>query len=519
MSKNINVIDTQGNTLAPTYPRRAKYLIKHGRARADDTGGIVLLSPPANMSIAKHKNDFAAYMAANKRAQKTVDENMRLFEQFGDTPPTADAIGQFCWSQGGAGVITAKYRFLEDYAEFCEAQSAEGTADYEMPAFAAAIRLHIHEHFEGDAWHAVTKYKQAMVPIPQDTQIDPQYLGGLSNDEFVTAFAALQSLVYGIYEGIEQGSPFEWGWPDWRGLNVYGVDHNRVMRTLGALAVGELTGDMLTVDKKHFFLCDCNKPKDRAVLMLKGFTDHGFQFEGLDDKKSATFTVSCPDSPHVMRVIHTYFQSRPNPEGCTKCSPNCESSDHCWRTTYWRHTRFISHRFVEARKLNDAKLPLSPFSTESTYNAEILARTDALPEDLRKIHYTMYEDACKVGIWADPFYDMFKDAIVYAKGTWKKHKRLIFGDSGTITVRLERVFTKHPNKQAEAEKRFPGIFTQKQPHCNPCNPDCKYRFTYAEGNETKPCCGYTNFYFNNVTPDDAMFVWELFKLDNNIKPN
>jgi len=140
--------------------------------------------------------------------------------------------------------------------------------------------------------------------------------------------------------------------------------------------------------------------------------------------------------------------------------------------------------------------------------AEFLARTDYLPADLRQTHYAIYNDACKAGIWAEPFYDMFKDAIVYAKGTWKKHKRIIFWDSG-ILVRLERVFKKHPEKAAELEARFPGSITNKRKHCADCKPTCKHR---QDGDD--PWCGYTEFWFGNPTHDDAMFVWELFKLDN-----
>jgi len=51
MSKLINVIDEQGNALAPTYPKRAKFLVKHGRARTDGDSTIILLPPPQNTRI------------------------------------------------------------------------------------------------------------------------------------------------------------------------------------------------------------------------------------------------------------------------------------------------------------------------------------------------------------------------------------------------------------------------------------------------------------------------------------
>jgi len=212
MSKLINVIDEQGNALAPTYPKRAKYLIKHGRARADGDSTIILLTPPKNMTATKHRDSFAMYLNEKKRAQKIITEHMQLFDIFGDTKPTTEEIGSFV-KQGtwhGSVELTAGWRFLDEFAAFCETKKAGDQADYELPIFAAAIRTLIHEHFEGDAWRAVTKYKQEIVFIPEGTLIDRQYLNGLDNDEFVAAFKALQELIYGIYEGIEQGSPLAW---------------------------------------------------------------------------------------------------------------------------------------------------------------------------------------------------------------------------------------------------------------------------------------------------------------------
>ena len=516
MNKLINVIDEQGNALEPTYPRRAKYLTKHGRARAGGNNTIILLAPPKHMTIIKRRDTFAAYLVGKKRAQKTISEHMRLFDIFGNTPPATEEIGTFCWGKPGAGYgsveFTARWCFLDELAAFCETQAAAGKVDYELPIFAAAIRTLIHDYFEGAAWRAVTKFKQEIVFIPEGTQISPQFLNGLSNDEFVAAFKALQELIYGIYEGIEQGSPFEWGWPDWRGLKVYGIDHSRVMRVFGALSYGELVDDTLVVDKKSYFASDHHKPQDRAILLLKGFTHHGFIIEGLEDKKAAAFTVSCSDSPGVMRVVQSYFRSRANPDGCCKCTENCMEQEHCWRTNYYRHTRLLSHRFVAVSEMIEVH---APYSMAEISEAEFLARTDYLPDNLRETHYAIHHDANNVGIWTEPFYDMFSGAIVYAKGTWKKHKRLIFWDSNAISVKLERVFEKSPEEMTKLDARFPGIFAQKQQHCQPhdCKPTCKHR-----QNGLNPWCSYTEFRFNNPTHDDAIFVWELFKLDSNIKP-
>ena len=46
MEKNITVVDEQGNQYEATYPKRAKGLVKHGRARFVDEYTICLACPP-----------------------------------------------------------------------------------------------------------------------------------------------------------------------------------------------------------------------------------------------------------------------------------------------------------------------------------------------------------------------------------------------------------------------------------------------------------------------------------------
>ena len=46
MEKNIAVVDEAGNVYEPTWPKRAKGLVKHGRARFVDENRICLTCPP-----------------------------------------------------------------------------------------------------------------------------------------------------------------------------------------------------------------------------------------------------------------------------------------------------------------------------------------------------------------------------------------------------------------------------------------------------------------------------------------
>lgn len=48
MPKNITVVDDEGNTYQPTYPKRAKGLVKRGRARYLTEHCICLTVPPAH---------------------------------------------------------------------------------------------------------------------------------------------------------------------------------------------------------------------------------------------------------------------------------------------------------------------------------------------------------------------------------------------------------------------------------------------------------------------------------------
>ena len=51
IEKNIRVVDEQGNEYEATYPKRAKGLVKNGRARFVDENTICLACPPENMEV------------------------------------------------------------------------------------------------------------------------------------------------------------------------------------------------------------------------------------------------------------------------------------------------------------------------------------------------------------------------------------------------------------------------------------------------------------------------------------
>lgn len=427
------------------------------------------------------KATFHKYLTDKKRVQKTVDEYMQLFEQFGDTPPEPTAIGGFVGVYVKAhnhDLVGAKkkYQFLEDFADFCSIQD-----DSKQQLYADAIRTHIRDHFDGLARRTMAAYKRAIVPIPTDTKIDPQYLNGLTNDQFVAAFAAWQEIMNTIYEAIAQGSPFEWGWPGWRGMAL-GDNYNfRVIMMLNAMVQsGWLDGDTLTVDKKRFFARDVCKPKEKALLLLKGFEDYGFFIEGLHDKKMETFNVSCYDHAHVMPVIQGYF-SRPDDPGYPS-----------------RHMYTFSYRFVE-----------EPPERDATF----LARGDVMEPSWRELNYWLYDDAMKHGAWTTAYHAEFPNSIVYAKKSNSSQRLLVMVERNFMMCRLKKVFEKHPEKISALDTRFPGIFKEKWNFCGHCKPDCKFILSYGDGH----CCGFSDFRFENATLSDAQFIFGLFKLEHHIK--
>ena len=55
MEKNIFVVDEQGNQYEATYPKRAKGLVKNGRARFVDEHTICLACPPNDDNLEDRK--------------------------------------------------------------------------------------------------------------------------------------------------------------------------------------------------------------------------------------------------------------------------------------------------------------------------------------------------------------------------------------------------------------------------------------------------------------------------------
>ena len=440
------------------------------------------------------KQIFIQHLTDKGKEQDYIDMSKELLDSFykmlGSEPPSSEVINTFVrnrWS-GYLSRDKATYQILNEYADFCE---------IELPVFTDAFRKHICETFEGEARKAAKGYKNALAYIPQSTKIAPCFLDGLANDEFVEAFRALQELIYGVYDAIEHGSPFNWGWSDWKSIEVEGINQNRVMKILDALVnSGHIDGDMLVVDKKTFGGYAVCKPVGKAKLMLEGFMRMGLQIEEFDNKKSTTFTASYPDTPNLIRVLCSYFKNRLN-------------DSH-------NHVNVLSYRFVED-------------SAEHTRECLFLAKTDGEPEHLREIYYWLYDEAVKHGFSPTGYEHMgcysykkgSKEWLLLGSGTSYHEDDFLHSPTYMLAAkaRFHRVFQTHPDKIDELLKRFPASVGRPWDWCF-CNikpADCKNRIILKKNGQEHIHCGTkTYFYFHDPDFDGVKAILELYKLENKL---
>lgn len=86
MEKTVRVLDGQGNLLEATYPKRAKGLVKHGRARFVDEQTICLTCPPnrfleeTKMSEEFQKNIGMDPAEILKRIEEVQHDNGHIYQ-------------------------------------------------------------------------------------------------------------------------------------------------------------------------------------------------------------------------------------------------------------------------------------------------------------------------------------------------------------------------------------------------------------------------------------------------------
>jgi len=439
---------------------------------------------------------FVRYLSKKGRKQAYIDACIELIDalyaSFSGKPPTSDAIDAFVrkrWS-GYVSRDRATYQMLSDYADFCAA---------EAPLFTNAFREHIRITFEGEARKAMRAYKRNIVLIPQGAKIDASFLDWLTTDAFAAAFRSLQELLYSIYDDIEHGSPFDWGWPDWQAITAEGLEQNRVMLVLQALACsGDMDGDALVVDKKRFGEYGINKPIAKTKMLFEKLAAKGFCIDGFNDKSAASFTASYPGVPNLMFVLCAYFKNR------------CDDE-------HQNHRHALSYRFVED-------------PATQAYETFFLAKTDGEPEKLREMYYWLYHEAVKHGFTPQGYENM--GCYVYKSG---KKEWLLLGSGSSYhedeflhsphyalaaKVLLHRVFETHPEQINALRKAFPASFGRPWTGCFECKADyvtCKNRVTFKkDGCDYHHCGTKHHLYFHDPDLAGLKTILALYKAENNI---
>ena len=111
IAKNIVVVDEQGNYYEATYPKRAKGLVKNGRARFIDENTICLACPPYDMEDNNMSNNIENMAIETKPTEKlTMDYVLEQIEKIAmETEYLHHAISELSKTEsGGPGDIGAQ---------------------------------------------------------------------------------------------------------------------------------------------------------------------------------------------------------------------------------------------------------------------------------------------------------------------------------------------------------------------------------------------------------------------------
>ncbi len=114
MTKNITVVDEQGNEYGATYPKRAKGLVKNGRARFIDKNKICLACPPNEFLEDKMNENINTQTTEttepNEASRYTMDYCLKQIERIqSETAYIHDAFSELSKVQsGGPGDIGAQ---------------------------------------------------------------------------------------------------------------------------------------------------------------------------------------------------------------------------------------------------------------------------------------------------------------------------------------------------------------------------------------------------------------------------
>jgi hypothetical protein len=381
------------------------------------------------------------------------------------------------------------------------------------------VAAEIRKYYYKDPGQEQQEHKQAaqryvrnakgwILPVPDDVKINPEFLGELDNDEFVSAFRDLRHLAAAMYDDIHN-APFDWGYPDKSVSDEY---RNRVNDILFALVQnGACHNGVITVDAKAFFASTPVKRHKKVELMIKVFTQFGFVFAGYG-KKAEKFRVSHMDNPNMVTVLCAYVHA--DKRGASDKALNG-----------------FSYRFLQ-----------DPATQK--YPALWNQQMDYASDKLREIQAWLFDEAVKHGFIVA---GMNKGCISYKKGSkefllvrqghrppgandFEHHESKI----GT-KVSFIHAFEHAPDKMRVLCGRFPDVFRLYDPgRCcgdKEISPDqfagrseetgkrCAFVMKFNFDGIAYKRCGLANFFFEDINLDDVKIILEMYKIENKIKQN
>ena len=439
-----------------------------------------------------NKKAYSDYLVKKKRNEKLAAERLELLDKFNallfdnevDAEITENDLFEFTQPQNNeySAVKTQKANeFILDYSAFIKDECPNPLADL--------IDDYYRKFFEKTAKISATQRKNDILPAPPDFKVNVKYLIELTDDEFVRGFVELQQTVTAIYEDIEK-HPFQWGYPDF--LATEGC-YNRVMDILFELAFNATYDDgVLTVATKKFFASKGVKRHKKVELMIAGFENFGFLFDGFR-KKSELFRVSFLDNPHVIAVLTAYTNA-------------IDTSLPDWAWGKPRHS--LSYRYMED-------------PSRQQYESVFLAELDYSSDKFREIQYWLHDEVAKYGFHLDP---KSPKSLQFRKGSKEfflvadKVPNGLYGGKGIYAkVSFLKAFETEPDKMKTFCERFPHVFHLKDKgKC--CNENkCMFRMRFTFEGVPYLRCGLKNFIFDDIDLDDVKAILEMFVIENKLK--
>lgn len=347
-----------------------------------------------------------------------------------------------------------------------------------------------------------------VAPVPDEFDINEDYLNRLTKEEFIAAFRHLQETVINIYNEIKK-NPFEWGYPDDERatFDLKRRDYRRLAIFLEAIAkAGRPESDTLVINRAEYNkrAKSIKKPKP----LIEKLIDFGFKLDGIYDK-SSEFTVAFPSKPQILSVLYAYDKAIG------------DVNQH--ESAYYLYFESFSYRW---------------FEINNKYDTCFLVYVDRLKDELQRIHYWLYNRAIELGFKINEKKPLDKGCPYYTKGSKKllalsrctDYGMLDFDDNKDYDkdryfakAIFRKVFVKYPEKVNELYKLIPEPFIGNAANCTRCGgrkkPDeeCSMRICYAIDNVYKEMCAYKVFFFYNPTLEDFKKIFSLYLVENNIK--